>query len=182
MRVLLVVDVQNDFVTGSLAVSRAAEIIPAVNERAERFRANGDLVVFSQDWHPDVTPHFDEWPAHCVAGTDGARLHAGLKIDPSDLIVKKGLGDRAGYSLFEGAVNGTPVVQWLHDVGAEELHVCGLATDHCVAQTVLDARRFGFTTFVLLDACRAVNVHLGDERDAIARMQEAGAIVLAGAG
>lgn len=177
MKALLVVDVQNDFVTGSLPVPRAHEIIPLINELAGQFRASGDRTVFSQDWHPDVTPHFDRWPAHCVTGTDGARLHAGLDVDASDVLVRKGLQDRDGYSVFEAQVHDVPFAQWLRDAQVDELHVCGLATDYCVLQTVLDARHAGVKTVVHLGACRAVNLRASDESDAIAQMRRAGADV-----
>lgn len=180
MRVLLAADVQNDFITGSLTITRAEEIVPVINELAQRYRARGDVVVFSLDWHPATTPHFDTWPVHCVQGTGGAQLHPALEVEPTDLLAKKGLGRTDGYSVFEASMeDGNTFAAWLDGLGVDELHVCGLATDYCVVNTVLDACRAGIPTTVLLDACRAVNLQPTDEQDAIERMRAAGAIVAA---
>jgi nicotinamidase/pyrazinamidase len=159
MRALLVVDVQEDFCEGgSLAVAGGR----AVAQRAKELLSSYDVVVASTDWHVDPGDHFAEspdfvatWPVHCVAGTEGAQLQAPLTEDDFGAVVRK--GERAAaYSAFEGTTDGTPLADWLraHDVDA--LDICGIATDHCVRASVLDARAAGFPVRVLLDACAGV--------------------------
>ena len=154
-RALIVVDVQNDFCEGgSLAVDGGAEVAARIGPHAASSRY--DVVVATQDFHVDPGDHFTEWPAHCVAGTRGADFHPDLDTTGIDAIVRKG-ADRAAYSGFEGATDdGTTLATLLarHDVTAVD--VVGLATDHCVRATALDAVAAGFTTRVLLDLCAGV--------------------------
>ena len=152
-RALLVVDVQEDFCEGgSLAVAGGRAVAAAV---AQRLAAYG-IVVASQDWHVDPGGHFaehpdfvDSWPAHCVVGTPGARLQAPLTEDLFAAVVRK--GERAAaYSAFEGRLtDGTPLADWLAGRGVDALDVCGLATDHCVRASALDARRAGLPVRLL---------------------------------
>lgn len=176
-RCLLIVDVQNDFCSGgALAVRGADEIITPINRIMERF----DLVMASRDMHPEGSRHFEQWPVHCVRGTFGAEFHPGLVIDRIDCLIEKGTGlEDDGYSDFE-ATN-LDLAAYLREQGVDELFVCGLATDYCVKQTVLDALRRGFATSVFTDCIRAVDLKSGDGERALQEMQDSGARILASA-
>jgi nicotinamidase/pyrazinamidase len=181
----VVVDVQNDFAdpSGSLTVAGGEEVVARVNLEIGRAKRGDAFVVYTQDWHPESTPHFAKdggiWPVHCVAGTWGADFHPRLRVDGE--IVRKGTNGEDGYSGFtmrdpvSGAEIPTPLEGMLRERGIGRVVVCGLATDYCVNATVLDARRLGFETLVLVDACAAVNLTPGDGADALARMAAAGA-------
>jgi nicotinamidase/pyrazinamidase len=185
---LVVVDVQNDFAdpAGSLAVHGAPNIIPIVNAEIASARANGAMVVLTQDWHPPSTPHFAKdggiWPVHCVAGTWGAELHPDL--DPTAVAeaprVRKGENGEDGYSGFTmrdpvtGELKPTALQGILRERDVERVVVCGLATDYCVNATAVDAARFGFDAAVLIDACLAVDLAPGDGERALDAMLAAG--------
>lgn len=181
---LLVVDVQNDFADprGSLSVRGGEEIIPRVNEEVARAREAGATLVYTQDWHPAVTPHFARdggiWPVHCVSGTWGAELHPQLRMEGEQ--VRKGTAGEDGYSGFTvrdpltGVQDSTGLEPMLRERDIERVVVCGLATDYCVRATALDARRLGFATVVLTDATAAVNLQPDDGERALAEMAEAG--------
>jgi nicotinamidase/pyrazinamidase len=184
---LIVVDVQNDFAdpSGSLSVAGGDEVPAAANEEIRVALAAGAVVVYTQDWHPESTPHFRKdggiWPVHCVGGTWGAELHPSLHVEGE--IVRKGTDGRDGYSGFSvrdpvsGETEPTTLERILRERGVERIVVAGLATDYCVVETVLDATRLGFATSVLSDAIRAVELEPGDGERAIRRMREAGAKV-----
>jgi nicotinamidase/pyrazinamidase len=150
-RALIIVDVQKDFCEGgSLAVAGGADVARRING------AGYDVVVATQDFHVDPGDHFHEWPVHCVAGTPGADFHANLDTAPIQAVFRKGR-DRAAYSGFEGATeDGTTLDAFLHEHDITELDVVGLATDHCVRATALDAAGAGYATRVLLDLCAGV--------------------------
>jgi nicotinamidase/pyrazinamidase len=185
---LVVVDLQNDFAdaAGSLAVHGGANLVPIINGEIAMARSEGALVVFTQDWHPESTPHFAKdggiWPVHCVAGTWGAELHPDVDIDAAVAAprVRKGANGEDGYSGFTmrdpttGEKSPTELEGLLREAGAERVVVCGLATDYCVAATALDARRLGFETAVLVDAIRPVDLEAGDGDRAIQQMTAAG--------
>jgi nicotinamidase/pyrazinamidase len=183
---LLVVDVQNDFAdpSGSLYVAGGEQIVPIVNAEVERAREVGAQVVYTQDWHPEHTPHFQQdggiWPVHCVEDTHGAEFHGDLFVADSE-VVRKGHDGRDGYSGFSvrdplsGERGDTLLHEMLETNGIERLVICGLATDYCVVETVLDARMLGYPVEVLTDAVRAVELQPGDGATALARMREAGA-------
>ena len=185
---LLVIDVQNDFAdpAGSLYVSGAEEALGAIDREIEAGRAAGARVVYSQDWHPPVTPHFRSaggiWPDHCVMDTWGAGFHPDLLVDGD--VVRKGVEGGDGYSAFSvrdpesGATSATELGSLLRRTGVTRVVVVGLATDYCVVETVLDARRLGFGVEVVSDAVRAVNLSAGDGDAALDRMREAGAVVV----
>ena len=151
-RALIIVDVQNDFCEGgSLAVDGGADVAARIDGREY------DVVVATQDFHVDPGDHFTEWPAHCVAGTPGADFHPALDTTHIDAVFRKG-ADRAAYSGFEGATDdGTALAEFLRDRDVTTVDVVGLATDHCVRATALDAAGAGFTTRVLLDLCAGVD-------------------------
>jgi nicotinamidase/pyrazinamidase len=183
---LIVVDVQNDFAdpTGGLSVAGGAAIVPTVNREIEMAGNNGATVVFTQDWHPEHTPHFAKdggiWPVHCVAGTWGAALHPDLNVPADAPRVRKGANGEDGYSGFtmrdpisEETIS-TELEAILREQAIERVVVVGLATDYCVMATALDAARLGFTTAVLTDAIAAVDLQPGDGERAIEAMRDAG--------
>ena len=158
---VIVVDVQNDFCEGgSLAVTggtRVAELISA------RLADGGfDHAVATRDHHVDPGPHFsahpdfvDSWPAHCVVGTGGVELHPGLDRTHIEAVFDKG-EYAAAYSGFEARNDGTSLGDWLRAHDVDEVEVVGIATDHCVRATALDAARGGFRTTVRLDLTAGV--------------------------
>ena len=161
-RALIVVDVQNDFCEGgSLAVAGGAAVAAAVTGH---MAAGGyDHVVATRDHHVDPGGHFSEapdfvesWPRHCVVGTGGVELHPALDRGPIEAVFDKG-EHAAAYSGFEGAADGVPLADWLrqHDVAAVD--VVGIATDHCVRATALDAVANGLATRVLLHLTAGVS-------------------------
>jgi nicotinamidase/pyrazinamidase len=174
---LVIVDFQNDFTPGgALGVPGGDAIADRVNELAADPRF--DLVVATRDWHPRDHGSFSErggiWPVHCVQGSDGAELYPGLDRARVDVIVDKGQDPGTeGYSGFEA----TELEQLLRDRGIDRITVVGLATDYCVKNTVLDARRLGFDVAVDPDAVRAVEVNPGDGERALDEMRAAGATV-----
>lgn len=186
---LVVVDVQNDFAdpAGSLSVRGALDVIPVINHEITLARSNDALVVLSQDWHPTRTPHFvtdgGPWPVHCVADTWGAELHPSLDVPEDTPIVHKGSHGEDGYSAFtmrdpvSGQERPTSLEPMLRDAGVDRVVVAGLATDHCVRATALDAIRLGFATTVMTDAVAAVDLEPGDGERALAELQAAGAIL-----
>jgi nicotinamidase/pyrazinamidase len=187
---LVVVDVQNDFAdpSGSLAVAGGDVLIPRMNEEVRAAQEAGVLVVYTQDWHPEVTPHFAKdggiWPVHCVAGTWGAELHPELAVATDAARVRKGSNGEDGYSGFtmrdptSGEERPTELDPLLKDRGVERVTICGLATDYCVRATALDAVRLGYATTVLTDAIAAVNLQPDDGERALSDMQDAGALLV----
>lgn len=184
---LVVVDLQNDFADpeGSLAVPGAENVIPIVNREIERAVSAGATIVYTQDWHPEVTPHFAEhggpWPVHCVGGTWGAELHPDLLVADDAVFTRKGTGGEDGYSGFSmrdprgrGEPTSTGLEEALRRRGVDRVVVAGLATDYCVKHTTLDAVRLGYRAIALRDAMRAVDVEPGDGGCAIAEMRAAG--------
>ncbi len=184
---LLVVDVQNDFADpgGSLYVRGGHEIVPLVNAEIDRARAAGASVFYTQDWHPESTPHFKKdggiWPVHCVMDTWGAKLHPALSaVGP---VIRKGSNGEDGYSAFSmrhpstGELMETTLAQMLAEAGVTQLVICGLATDYCVKSTVKDARDKGYPITVLQNAIRAVELNPGDGDRAIEEMLACGGLL-----
>ena len=183
---LIVVDVQNDFADpgGSLTVRGGTEVIAVINREATLATGNGAVVVCTQDWHPEHTPHFAKdggaWPDHCIAGTWGAELHPGLVLPEGTPRVRKGANGEDGYSGFTmrdpvgGETIATELEGLLRDASVDDVVVTGLATDYCVKATALDAVRLGFTTSVLTDAVAAVDLQPGDGDRALDELREAG--------
>jgi nicotinamidase/pyrazinamidase len=181
---LCVTDVQNEFADpgGSLYVSGGQEVIAVADREIERAGEAGALVVYTQDWHPPSTPHFQKdggiWPVHCVQGTWGAAFHPDLTVVGD--VVQKGAGGEDGYSGFSvrdpvsGERGATALEGILRGRGIERLVVLGLATDYCVKETALDGARLGFDVVVVLEGCRAVNLQPGDDERAVRDMKHAG--------
>jgi nicotinamidase/pyrazinamidase len=183
---LLVVDVQNDFADpgGSLQVPGGDEIVPRVNREIEAARTGRALIVYTRDWHPPSTPHFQKdggiWPIHCVEQTWGAEFHPGLLIVDGEWI-EKGQGGEDGYSAFSvrdpesGESSPTVLDGILEEHAIERVVIVGLATDYCVKETALDARRLGLATVIVKDAVAPVDLQPGDGDKALAVAEEAGA-------
>ncbi len=165
-RALLVVDVQNDFCPGgALGVKDGDKVVNVINELMDKF----DLIISSQDWHPEDSVHFEKWPIHCVAETEGAKFHPNLNSDKINLRLKKGTDNKDdGYSAFE-ATN-IDFSQYLIDNDIKTLYVCGLTTDYCVKESALDAVKQGIHTYVITNAIAAVNAEQGDDKKAINEM------------
>lgn len=190
---LIVVDVQNCFIDGgTLPVKGGAEVVPVINKLAASF----ENIVVTQDWHTPGHASFASahagkkpfetttlpygtqvlWPDHCVQGSDDAALHKDLKLPTATLILRKGF--RKGidsYSAFEEAdrKTGTGLAGYLKERGITAVFVTGLATDFCVAWTAMDARKLGFTTYVIEDATRAIDLN-GSLAAAWKQMTDAG--------
>jgi nicotinamidase/pyrazinamidase len=185
---LIVVDMQNDFADpgGSLYVRGGEEVVPLVNREIELAAAAGATVVFTQDWHPEHTPHFARdggiWPVHCVQGTWGAEFHPQLEIEGE--IVRKGTGGEDGYSGFairdpeSGEERATELADLLRRHQVRKVVIAGLATDYCVKETVIDAAEMGFEVALLSEAVRAVELEPGDAQRAMDDIGTAGATVV----
>jgi nicotinamidase/pyrazinamidase len=179
-KALLVIDVQNDFCKGgSLAVKDGENVVPCVNTLMEK--GGYDVIVLSQDWHPDGHGSFASqhpgkkplemgelggqpqvmWPDHCVQGSRGAEFHPGLKVELADYKQQKGT-DKCldSYSAFceNDGVTLTPLADYLKKQKIDEVHVCGLATDYCVSFTALDGARLlpGVKVVFIEDASRGI--------------------------
>lgn len=168
-KALIVVDMQNDFCEGgSLAVAGGARVATGISEHI----TDGDYhyVVATRDYHIDPGDHFSEtpdfvtsWPVHCVAGTPGASFHSELDVSGILAVFSKGAYS-AAYSGFEGTTrDGRSLESWLREHGAGALDVVGIATDHCVRATALDAIKKGFHTTVLLDLTAGVSQSTVDD-------------------
>ena len=169
-KILLIVDLQNDFCPGgSLAIEEGNKIVPVINGLIDKM----DVVIATQDWHPEGSTHFEKWPVHCVANTKGSELNPGLDADKIDQIVLKGTGhDDPGYSAFD-ATN-ISLEAYLKEQKVGSLYVVGLATDYCVRASALDARKLGIDTYVVTDAIAAVDLKEGDGKKALDEMLNAG--------
>ena len=183
---LVIVDVQNDFADpkGGLSVMSGDAVIPTINAEARMAVNAGALVVATQDWHPESTPHFEKdggiWPVHCVGGTWGAELHPALDLTEDAPRIRKGANGEDGYSGFTmrdpttGEQIPTALDGLLREHGVRRVVVVGLATDYCVKATALDAVRLGYDTALLSDAIAAVDLQPGDGDRAIDEMRAAG--------
>ncbi len=184
-RALIVVDVQNDFCEGgSLAVKGGAATASRINELVSD--PDYDVVVATKDFHVDPGHHFsdnpdyvDTWPPHCVAGSNGAEFHANLDVTHFDTVFYKG-AHAAAYSGFEGRSDreqetGETLEQFLRERNVSDVTIVGIATDYCVLQTALDARRAGFDTKV--DTRYTAGVAPDTTERAIDQMREQGIAV-----
>lgn len=194
MKALLIVDVQNDFSpTGALPVQGGDEIVPFVNQKQDEF----DLVVATQDWHPQTHRSFAIhhpgkkpgdmidlngveqilWPVHCVQDSFGADFIPWLNVGKFNHIVQKGVGrDIDSYSGFfdNDRQNATGLHQYLQDHKVDTLYIVGLATDYCVKYTALDAANLGYNTSVYKEGVRGVELNPGDIEKAFIEMKDAG--------
>ena len=177
MRALILVDIQNDFVAGgTLEVPNGEQIVPLVNVLASNF----ELVVATQDWHPQSHKSFASnhagrnpfdttilggldqvlWPDHCVQGSRGAEFHPLLDMRPVEAIFRKGMDPEIdSYSGFydNGHKKSTGLAGYLRERAVDSVYICGLAGDYCVFYTARDALKCGFRTSMIADATRAIN-------------------------
>lgn len=201
MRALVIVDLQNDFVPGgALAVAEGDRVVPLVNRLQPYF----ELVVATRDWHPADHTSFAAnhpgrrpgevievhgrpqvlWPVHCVQGTPGAEYVAGLDRSRVAQEFFKGVDpDIDSYSGFYDNEHrrSTGLGEFLQERGVEDVTLVGLATDYCVRDSGLDARRLGFRVSVVEDACRGVELEPGDSERALADLRAAGVQVITAA-
>jgi len=174
---LIIVDVQNDFCPGgALPVPEGDQVIPALNDYIKIFKKAHAGIFTTRDWHPPNHVSFKAqggpWPPHCVQNTHGAQFHPDLKLPRNTKVVSKAMNPlKENYSGFEGA----ELANTLRKQGVVRVFVGGLATDYCVKNTVLSARKLGFDAVLLLDASRGINAKLGDATKAIDEMMESGA-------
>jgi len=174
---LLIVDVQNDFLSGgSLAVPHGDEVVPVLNRYLDIFAMQNLPVYATRDWHPEHHCSFREqggpWPPHCVAKTSGAAFSAALQLPPAAVIISKAMTVKQdAYSGFQG----TDLDRQLRAASIRRLYIGGLATDYCVLNTVRDALRLGYEVYLLTDAIRAVDVQPGDGLRAEQEMSRFGA-------
>jgi nicotinamidase/pyrazinamidase len=185
---LIVVDVQNDFAdpNGSLYVAEGEDVVPVADGQIADAEAAGALTVYTQDWHPESTPHFEKdgglWPVHCVHDTWGAMFHPDLRVVGD--VVRKGTRGEDGYSAFSvrDPLSGDTAPTILHGLlaegGVERIVICGLATDFCVVETVTDARALGYPVVVIRDGIRAVDRKAGSGKRALQLMLSAGAEIV----
>ncbi len=193
---LIVVDMQNDFAdpAGALYVKGAELLVGSINSAIKKAVKNEDAVVYTKDWHPARTAHFDAWPAHCVADTWGAQfeenLHNVAETSPAcyaydhSAIFCKGLGDADAFSGFdgvratdlgyEGIVFGIGLKTYLRENEVQEVTVVGLALDYCVKATALDAAKAGFETTVPVFLTLPVNLKPDDGVKALQELRAAG--------
>jgi nicotinamidase/pyrazinamidase len=193
-RVLLIIDVQNDFCPGgNLAVEEGDAVVPVINRVMPLFAR----VVATQDWHPPDHVSFASshpgrkpldlvvangieqvlWPDHCVQATRGAELHPRLETGRIELVMRKGLRRMLdSYSAFfeNDRKTDTGLRFYLKGMGAREIFLCGLATDYCVLASALDARKLGFRVTLVRDACRSVDFPKGSVHEALAAMEKSG--------
>ena len=197
-RALVVVDVQNDFVPGgALGVPEGDQVVEVINRLMPRFA----LVVATQDWHPPDHGSFaanhpgrrvgevidlnglDQilWPVHCVEGTEGAAFAPGLDASRFSRVFRKGVdAGTDSYSALRdnGRRRSTGLGEYLEQRGVTQVYLGGLATDYCVKFSALDARDWGFETFVVVDGCRGVELAPGDTAKAIEEMRRAGVTIV----
>ena len=198
MKALILVDIQNDFLTGgALAVESGEQVIPVANKLVNQF----ELVVATKDWHPqnhgsfasshegkspgDVIDLFGIqqllWPDHCIQGSIGAQFSSDLDLQSITKIFHKGMNPKIdSYSGFfdNDQKSSTGLGDYLNASNVQEVFVMGLATDYCVKFTALDARRLGFKTNLVLEGCRGVNICDTDCENAIEEMKKAGIEIL----
>lgn len=198
MKALLIVDMQNDFMPGGpLGVPEADKIIPLINTLIPKFK----LVVTSQDWHPndhvsfaashpgkkpgDVikVEHHDQvlWPVHCVRNTLGAELVAGLNKENIASSFYKGTDKNIdSYSVFfdNARRKSTGLADYLRSRGITDIYLAGILTEYCVLYSALDAIDLGFFVYVIVDACRAINLHLDDEERALSMIAAKGGKII----
>ena len=198
MNALIVVDLQNDFCPGgALAVQAGNAIVPVIDRILPAF----SCVVATQDWHPANHESFAAnhagknvgdvielggmpqilWPVHCVQSTPGAAFHPGFDTTGLDGVFQKGVDPEIdSYSGFfdNGRGRATGLADYLNGRGIGTVYVCGLATDYCVQATALDALSLGFETWVISDACRGVNLQIGDDGRALEAIAAAGGRVI----
>lgn len=174
MKALLIVDVQNDFLTGgSLAVENAEQVIPIINKLMDSF----NLILATKDWHPAESDHFKRWPIHCISGSKGSEFHPDLHYRKIDQIFYKGTGNKDdGYSAFE-ATN-ISLLQFLKERRVTKLYICGIALEFCVKSSALDALKGGINVFLNRDAIATFSKDLKEIDREYAEIKKYGATIV----
>ena len=196
-RVLLIIDVQNDFCPGgSLAVSDGDRVVPVINRCGQFF----DRVIATQDWHPQNHVSFASshsgkkihdvvkvngveqvlWPPHCVQGTRGADFHPALNTENVSLVLRKGTNPNIdSYSAFRenDKKTITGLDGYLRGLRVRDVYLSGLATDYCVFYSALDAVSMGFHAYLIMDACRGVDIPAGNVERSVTTMKEHNVII-----
>lgn len=198
MTALLLVDIQNDFLPGgALAVHEGDQILPVVNQLIEK---KFDIVIATKDWHPVnhssfASTHHKQpgdrillneleqilWPIHCLQHTPGAEFASQLNNAKIDKIFYKGTDqDIDSYSAFfdNGHRKSTGLAEFLREKKIRNIYIAGLATDYCVKYSALDGAKLGFNVFVVVDACKGVNLQPDDTKNAVDEMEQAGAKIV----
>jgi nicotinamidase/pyrazinamidase len=175
--VLIIADIQKDFLPGgALPIKEGDQIIPVLNDYAKIFNKANAKVLASRDWHPpkhiSFTAQGGQWPPHCVHETEGAKFSPDLKLPVGTKIVSKATDSgKEAYSVFDG----TGLGEELKSMGMKRIFIGGLATDYCIVNSIIDARKMGFDAVVLADATRGINVNPGDVDKAFETMRRTGA-------
>ena len=184
---LIVVDMQNDFAdpAGNLFVATGDALPGYINLEIIRAAAAGAFVVYTQDWHPATTPHFDKdggiWPVHCVEDTWGAAFHPQLIV--AGPTIRKGSNGEDGYSGFSmrdpstGEESTTELPGLLSDRGIQSTVIVGLALDYCVGATAHDALAAGFSAAVSGSNTAAVDLVAGDGERMLSSLEQAGVVI-----
>ena len=183
-KALIVVDTQNDFCPGgALAVPDGDQVIGPINRLVEKFTTQGNLVVYTKDFHPSDHCSFKInhpegiWPPHCVQGTEGVEFHPDLTV-AGPTFYKAFTAEADSYSGFGGHIAAEPEAQsleaFLTEQDVREVVVVGLALDYCVKSTAIDAHQLGFDTTVVLEGTRPVNVNPEDGDAAVVEMRDLG--------
>jgi len=198
MRALVIVDIQNDFLLGgALAVKEGDQVIQVVQELLQK---KWDVIVASKDWHPAdhgsfATTHGkkvgDEieldgleqilWPIHCVQNTKGSEFAKGWDTSKVQKIFHKGVDKNIdSYSTFFDNEHrrSTGLGDYLLENHIDEVFLAGLTTDFCVKYSALDSLSLGFKTYIIADACRAVNLRGGDGERALLELKKAGVLII----
>ena len=174
---LIVVDVQNDFCPGgALPVPEGDQVVPVLNDYIKIFKKANSKIFATRDWHPPNHISFKDqggpWPPHCIQNTEGARFHPDLKLPLDATVISKAMDPKKeAYSGFDD----TELAHELKKQGSVRVFVGGLATDYCVKNTVLDARKLGYEVVLLLDAIRGIDAEPYDAAKAIDKMKKSGA-------
>lgn len=186
-KALIVVDVQNDFCPkGALAVPQGDEVVGPINRLVDEFVENGDIVVYTKDFHPADHVSFKIndpeglWPPHCVQNTAGVEFHPRLKVS-GKTFYKAFLSNEDSYSGFGGHVEADTgsqtLAEYLREQDVDEVTVVGLALDYCVKSTAIDAHKLGFKSAVIFEDTRPVNVSPDDGDKAVEEMRSLGIVV-----
>jgi len=198
MNVLIIVDLQNDFLPGgALPVPHGDEVIPLANEFQRKF----ELVLATKDWHPPDHGSFAAnhpgkkpgdrivldgieqilWPVHCVQNTRGAEFALSFETSRVAHIFHKGIDPKIdSYSTFFDNAHRrhTGLADYLKKRSIKDIYLMGLALDYCVKYSALDARQLGLNTYVIVDGCRGIELESGDISRALNEMKRVGAVLL----
>ncbi|KAB8033307.1 bifunctional nicotinamidase/pyrazinamidase [Fluviispira multicolorata] len=193
--ILLLVDLQNDFLPGgALAVPQGNEVIPIANLLMENSNSFFSEIIATQDWHPQnhksfATNHFGKnigefvklneveqmlWPNHCIQNSNGASFAANLNVQKIMRVFQKGQNSEVdSYSGFfdNDHKTSTGLGEYLKSISATDIYIMGLATEYCVKFTAIDSINLNFTTYLIIDGCRGINIQKNDISNAISEMK-----------